>query len=126
MRIVKIPDYLRGGSDEIIIRFDPNDVVKLPCHCKYDPLLSKPSGENEVMILRKVEIQNKDGSWSLYPSVSWLDGIENEEQLVTRAIVKLSKDGGIYLMESSQGVPDGKLMFSARKAGIYTEFVDGE
>jgi hypothetical protein len=125
MKTVKIEDFLRGKSGkEITIRFDPNNVIELPCHCKYDPALSKPKG-NQAIILRKVEVQNEDGSWSLYPSVTWLDGVEDEEQLMTRALVKITGEEAISIMGSSDGVPDGTLMSAANEAGVYTETIDG-
>lgn len=35
----RVMDILRGGSKEITIRLDVDDLVKLPCHCEYDPAL---------------------------------------------------------------------------------------
>ena len=125
MKVVKTNDFLRGKSEKTItIRYDPNEVIELPCHCEYDSALSKPRG-NRVVILKKVEIQNNDGSWSPYPSVTWLDGVEGEEQLVTKALVKITGEKAISVMGSSDGVPDGKLMSAAEEAGIYTETIDG-
>lgn len=115
---------MRGGEEEILIRFDIDDTVKLPCHCTYDPALCGKNG-NEVIILRKIEVQNQDGSWVPYPSVTWLDGVEFEEQLETRAIVKKTDEKGISILSSSQGVPDGTLMCAAKENGIHTETIDG-
>lgn len=120
MNEVVIEDLLRGSIREITVRYDSEDVVTLPCHCEYDPTLSTKEG-NKVMLLRKIEVKDEEGVWGPYPSVTWLDGIENEEQLVTKAIIKMTEDGEIYTMMSSQGVPDGKLMVAAEKAGIYIE-----
>ena len=122
MKEYKVRDILRGGSKEIVIRFDGDDLVKLPCHCRYDPALC---GEdiNEVLLVRKVEVKNHDGSWSSYPSATWLDGIEDEEQLVSRALVKKTGEEGFDIMSSLQGVPDGELLVAAREAGIYTETI---
>lgn len=117
-------DILRGGRGEITIRFDGDDLVKLPCHCKYDPVLCGKDG-NEVMVVRKVEIKNEDGSWSPYPSATWLDGVQGEEQLVSRVLIKKTNEEGFDIMSSSQGVPDGKLLVAAKEAGIYTETIDG-
>jgi hypothetical protein len=125
VKVVKTRDYLRGSEEEITLRYDPDDVVKLPCFCKYDPALSGPK-ENEVLIIRKVEIQKEDGTWEPYPSVTWLDGVETEEQLVTKALVKLSKTGEVVVMVSPQGLPDGRLMRAAKEAGIHTELIESE
>jgi len=120
----KVRDILRGGSEEITIRFDDDDVVKLPCHCEYDPALCRKDG-NEVMLVRKVEIKNPDGSWSPYPSATWLDGVEGEEQLVSKVLIKKTEEEGFDIMFSAQGVPDGKLLLAAKEAGVYTETIDG-
>ncbi len=120
----KVRDILRGGSEEITIRFDDDDLVKLPCFCEYDPALCKKDG-NEVMLVRKVEIKNPDGSWGLYPSATWLDGVQGEEQLVSRVLIKKTNEEGFDIMSSSQGVPDGKLLVAAGEAGVYTETIDG-
>lgn len=121
-RIVR--DILRGGREEVTIRFDGDDLVKLPCYCKYDPALCGKDG-NEVMLVRKVEIKNPDGSWSPYPSATWLDGVEDEEQLVNKVLIKKTNEKGFDIMGSSQGVPDGKLLVAAKEAGVYTETIDG-
>lgn len=121
----KIRDILRGGGKEITIRFDGDDLVRLPCHCDYDPALCGKDG-NEVILVRKVEIKNPDGSWSPYPSATWLDGVEGEEQLVSRVLIKKTNEEGFDIMSSSQGVPDGELLVAAREAGVYTEtIIDG-
>ena len=119
----KVKDLLRGGRQEVMLRFDPEDVVKLPCHCDYDPAL-RGREKNQVLLLRKVEVQNGDGSWGIYPSVTWLDGVENGEQLQTRAIIKKTGEG-FTIMDSTDGVPDGELMCAAEEVGIYTETIDG-
>lgn len=118
----KVKDLLRGGSEEITIRFDGDDLVKLPCHCQYDPALCGEDG-NEVLLVRKVEIKNPDGSWSSYPSATWLDGVEYEEQLMSRVIIKKTNEEGFDIMSSTDGVPDGKLLVAAEEAGIYTETI---
>ena len=120
----KVQDILRGGSKEITIRFDGDDLVKLSCFCEYDPALCKKSG-NKVMLVRKIEIKNPDGSWSPYPSATWLDGVQGEEQLVSRGLIKKTNEEGFDIMSSSQGVPDGKLLVAAEEAGVYTETIDG-
>jgi len=123
-KIVETKDYLRGIYKKIILRFDEEDLIELSCHCNYDPALPKKDG-NKVMLLRKVEIQNEDGSWSLYPSVTWLDGVENEEQLETKALIKRTNEEGIDVMCSLDGLPDGELMLAAEEEGVYTETIDG-
>lgn len=121
MKEVIIEDLLRSSTKEITVRYDSEDIVTLPCHCKYDPALSTDEG-NEVMLLRKIEVKNEKGVWVPYPSVTWINGeAGNEELLVTKAIIKMTEDGGICTMMSSQGVPDAKLMLAAEKAGICTE-----
>jgi len=120
----KVRDILRGGSEEITIRFDGDDLVKLPCHCEYDPALCGKGG-NEVMLVRKIEIKNPDGSWSLYPSATWLDGVQGEEQLVSKVLIKKTNEEEFDIMSSAQGVPDGKLLMAAKEAGVYTETIDG-
>lgn len=115
-----IRDFLRGGRGNVTIRFDGSDSVKLPCHCEYDPALCGKDG-NEVMIVKKIEKKNDDGSWSPYPSVTWLDGVENEDQLQTKCLVKMTNEKGFEIKASTDGVPDGKLMCAAKGEGIYTE-----
>ncbi|MBZ9577869.1 hypothetical protein KJA13_02425 [Patescibacteria group bacterium] len=119
---------MRGRAGKITIRFDPQDLVELQCHCDYDPkLCGKEDEDNKVMLVRKIEVQNPDGSWSPYPSVTWLDGVEGEddEQLVTRAFIKKTDEEGFDIMSSWQGVPDGTLMCAAKGAGIHTETIYG-
>ena len=119
-----IRDFMRGSLKEVTIRFDDEDLLKLPCHCEYDPVLCTKEG-NEVMLVRKVEARNADGSWSLYPSATWLDGVENELQLMSRVLIKKTGEEGFDIMSSTDGVPDGKLMCAVGEAGIYTETIDG-
>lgn len=114
-----IPDYLRGNSGQkVTIRFDPDDTVELPCGCDYDPTRNK-----KVMLLQKAEVRQKDGTWGEYPTATWIDGVEDEEQLVSRALVRLSTDGAFRVMSSTQGVPDGELILAAKAAGVYTETI---
>ncbi len=112
----KVKDTLRGRNKEVVIRFDGNDLVKLPCHCKYDSAL-----QNEVLLVRKVELKESNGEWVLYPSATWLDGVEYDGQLVSRAIVKKTNEEGFDIMSSPEGVPDGKLLIAAEEIGVYTE-----
>ena len=115
-----VKDILRGRNEKIIkIRFDGDDLVKLPCHCQYDPAL-----DGEVMVVRKIEIKNPDGSWSPYPSATLLDGVQDEEQLVSRALIKKTNEQGFATMSSTQGVPDFKLLLAAKEAGVYTETIE--
>jgi len=118
----RIKNFLRGDSKEVLLRFDSEDVVRLPCHCDYDPAL-RGKNKNQVLLIRKIEVKNKDGSWDSYPSVTWLDGVENEEQLMTRAIIKKTGETGASIMGSTDGVPDGELMCAASEAGIKTETI---
>jgi hypothetical protein len=119
----KVRDLMRGGKGEVTLRFDGDDLAKLPCHCEYDQQLCGADG-NSVMLVRKVEVKNPDGSWSPYPSVSWLDGVDGEEQLQTMALLKITgEEKGFRIMGSTNGVPDGELMCAALDAGIYTETI---
>ncbi|MBU4511676.1 hypothetical protein KKD19_00320 [Patescibacteria group bacterium] len=118
----KIRDFLRGGKGEVTIRFDDKDLARLPCDCEYDPALCGKDG-NEVLVVRKIEVQSDDGSWEPYPSVTWLDGVESEEQLATKVLVQKTDEEGFNIMASTDGVPDGKLMCEAEGAGIYTETI---
>jgi len=125
LKQAKIADFLRGTGEDITVRFDHNNVIRLSCHCDYDPAL-KGDRSNQVDLLRKVELQKPDGSWETYPSATWLDGVGGHEQLVTKALVRISGEKAISVMQSTQGVPDGTLMVAAEKAGVYTETIDGE
>lgn len=124
LREVTVQDHMRGSGEQITIRFDQKDVVELPCHCEYDPALCSKEG-NRVKLMRNIEVRKPDGSWGPYPSYTWLDGVQGEEQLVTRAIVMLTGDDSPSIMVSTQGVPDGKLGIAAGEVGIYTETIDG-
>lgn len=53
------------------------------------------------------------------------DGLEGEDQLVTRVMIMITGEETPSVMESTQGVPDGKLGIAAKEAGIYTETIDG-
>lgn len=117
--VVQTKDYLRGTEEPITIRYDINDVVRLPCSS------SIGGKDKEVNLFRKVEEKKPDGSWAPYPSVTWLDGVSYEDQLVTRALILLPGEKAITVMQSPQGVPDGELMLAAEKAGIHTETIDG-
>ncbi len=99
----------------------------------YDSSLSGKKGGNngnKVKVLRKVEIQGKDGSWKCYPSVVQL---KYKGQLITRALAiitnrkrKGKKREGINIIYSPKGAPDKKLMSAAKKAGIHTETIYGQ
>lgn len=119
----KIKDFMRGkDEEEIIVQFDPEDLIKLPCHAKYDPALCGEKNK-EVMLVRKIEIKNGDGSWGPYPSVTWLEGLESEKAFRTRAFVKITGEKGFDIMSSCDGVPDADLMMAAENAGVHTEFL---
>jgi len=77
------------------------------------------------MLVRKIEIKRHDGSWELYPSATWLDGVQGEDQLQSKAFIKKTNDEGFDIMASTDGVPDGELLVAAKEAGIYTETIDG-
>lgn len=122
----KMKDILRGRPDqEVVVRLDFADVAELSCHCDYDPALcgKGENGGNGVNLMRKIEVREDDGSWQLYPSVAWLDGVFSDEQLQTIAVVKIGDDKGFSIMSSFDGVPDGTLMVAAEEAGIHTETI---
>ncbi len=127
-KTAKTKDFLRGYSKrDITIRFDPDNLELLPCHCKYDPDLSTKERNkeiNKVMLLKEVEIQNKDGSWSPYPSITWLMEVEDEDQFLTKALVRLTGEKEITVVSSSNWGPDSVLMDAAREVGIYTETIE--
>lgn len=116
----RLKDIMRGGREDVVIRFDGKYLVELPCYCKYDPALCGKNG-NQVMLIKKIEIKDSNDSWRPYPSVTWLDGIEYEDQLITRAFIKKTNGEGFDIMSSTDGVPDAELMDAAKKAGIHTE-----
>jgi hypothetical protein len=120
LREYKVNDILRGGRGEVILRFDMDDLIELPCHCKYDPALASKDG-NKAMLVKKIEIKNPDGTWSPYPSATWLDGVNDGEQLESLALIRIKGEDAATVMSSGQGVPDGPLLSAAKKAGIYTE-----
>ena len=120
LREVTVQDHMRGSREEVTIRFDKEDVVELSCQCEYDPAL-----KGTVRLVRNIEVRNPDGSWSPYPSYTWLDGVQGEEQLVSRAVVMKTGEDVPTIMVSTQGVPDGKLGVAAKEAGVYTETIDG-
>jgi len=117
-------DHMRGIKGSITIRFDGDDLVRLSCYCEYDPALCSEKG-NEVMLVRKIEIRQPDGSWELYPSATWLNGVQSEDQLQSKAFLKKTDGEGFDVMASTDGVPDGELLVAAEKAGVYTETIDG-
>jgi len=102
----KAPDILRGGRGEVTIRFDDDDLVKLPCHCQYDPALCKEEG-NEVMVARKIETKNEDGSWSPYPSATWLtDALCSWERNTGRESVLILREVDGFVYRAVNGKPD--------------------
>jgi len=125
LKEIRIQDDMRGKREEVTIRFEDTlaNLAKLACYDRYDPVLCRKAG-NQVMIVRKIEQKNADGSWSPYPSVTFLDGVSNEDQLVTVAFVKKLAEEGYDIMKSRKGVPDYKLLAAAKEAGIHTEFID--
>ena len=121
MREIRTMDIMRGASqDPITVRLDYKDVIELECHHRYNN-----AGPGRVIIASKIEIKNPDGSWSPYPSVTWLDGVEWEDQLQTKAVILAPCGEGFDVVVGMQGVPDGVLMSAAKKAGVHTEFIDG-
>jgi hypothetical protein len=115
----EMEDYLRNSRKKIIVRFDPDDVVLLPCHCRYDPKLCNRE-EKKVYLLRKIEIL-KDGSWEIYPSISWSWGGGEEGQSYTTVLVKITGEEGIDVFGSTNWCPDSTLFNAAKAAGIHVE-----
>jgi hypothetical protein len=111
---------MRGcPQDPITVRFNSKDVIELECHHRYGN-----ADKGRVIIARKIEIKNPDGSWSPYPSVTWLDGVEFDDQLQTKAVILAPCRQGFDVVVGMQGVPDGTLMSAAKEAGIHTEFIE--
>jgi len=113
-----IPDILRGRKQKVTIRFNDDDLIKLPCGGRYDPELCGNNG-NEVLILSKVEVENEDGSWGPYPSVAWVDPVDG--LVFSLALVKKTNKKVPYIMSTPPGCPDVKLLMAAVEAKIYTE-----
>jgi len=118
----ELKDFLRGTDKTVVIRFEDADLAELPCAARYDSALCAEGG-NRVLVVKKCEVLNGD-VWLPYPTVTWLDSVEYEEQLVTRALVKKTDEEGFDLMASPDGVPDGMLMEAAVAAGIFTQYIE--
>lgn len=118
MRLFETVDHLKGSGREIVIRLDEEDLVELSCSVRYDPVMSDENGFR-VRVPRIIEVFKGDGVWESYPVVSWLDNVEYDGQLVTRVLAKISGEKGFDVMNSPDGVPDGALIISAKKAGIH-------
>lgn len=121
---MSIQDYMRGGGGgQVTIRFDPEDVLEVPCHCEYDPALSNKKHGNRVRVLRKVEVRKPYGSWKPYPSYTWVDA---DGGPYTKVMVMLTGEKAVSIMTSTVGVPDGKLGVALREAGVYSGSVDAQ
>ena len=101
----------------IILRFDPEDTVRLPCGCIYDEALHKEEG-NEVMLIRKIEMLRHDGQWVPYPSIFLID---SDDLFQTTAIVRVTGKEGFYPASSPDLSPDFTLLGEAKRAGVCTE-----
>jgi len=99
-------------SEEYLFRTDPDDYVEVEGRTKYN-------GSNLHKLLKKIEYQ-VDGEWKPYPSAVWVD--KGEELYVAFFVV--DGDGGVGMLSSPNGVPDGKLMSNADAAGILTKEYD--
>lgn len=120
MQEIEIEDRMRGSLRKITIRI--HDAVKeLPCDAKYDGALSGLKG-NRVRVPEKIEVL-ENGEWKPYPSASWLDGVESDDQLITRVIAKITGEEGYDIMDSPEGLPDGTLMMNAKKENIFTQYL---
>jgi hypothetical protein len=106
----------------VAIRFEGSDLAELPCAARYDPALCAKGG-NRVLVVKKIEVLKNGDVWLPYPTVTWLDSVEHEGQLVTRVLVKKTDEEGFDLMASPDGVPDGILMEAAKAAGIFTQYI---
>lgn len=93
--------------------------MEIPCSVTYNPAI-KGKKEKKVLLPKKIETL-KGNNWEPYPAVTWIDGVEYEDQLVTRVLFVMPETGDLIFAESPEGVPDAKLMMEAEKAGILTE-----
>jgi hypothetical protein len=116
-----MPDCMHAlgkQCDTIKLRYDFRSAIKMPCQGDYDPALN-----GEVFLLRKVQVQKPDGSRMYYPSMVLLDGIENDEQLVTRAFIRKVGERSMSVVESPNGAPDKALLDAAHREGVYTKIL---
>jgi hypothetical protein len=118
-KVRRIQDYLRHTGKEVIIRFDPEDTIELPCDCLYDETLGK-----RVRILKKVEMRDNDGFWKPYPSISWYLGGGDIGQSYTIVLVRLVGEEAITPCSSKNWCPDSLLFKAAEEAGIHTETIE--
>ncbi|MBU1045756.1 hypothetical protein KJ616_01380 [Patescibacteria group bacterium] len=126
-RIFSMPDEMRGRSDKIItLRFDRSDTVDLPCACNYPMGVSVVCDNiGRLRVLRTAEVSVGDGGlWRPYPTITWLDGVEEPGQLVTR-VAALNREGGISIVNTPNGVFDERLVKEAERRRIYVEYIDG-
>ena len=121
----EVPDLLRGGKGKVNLRFDRDRLTKLSCHCNYDPALrgKGKDGKNEVVIPRDVEVEHTDGSWGPYPSVTLLDEVNHEDELLTMVLLVLTGETALAIKSSTDGVLDAELMNAAEEAGILTDSI---
>ncbi len=122
-KIRRIKDWLRYEEREIIIKFDPDNVIELPCHCRYDPALITKNGKR-VRLLKKADVRKNDGSWQPYPTISQLWGGGIEGQCYTRALIKITGEEDITVSDSENWCPDTVLLTAAEAEGIYTEIIE--
>lgn len=117
-KVYKAIDWMRGSEKEIIVRTDRYNTVKLKCNCNYDQRIEK-----EIEILKKVEILSEDdGTWEKYPSLTLLDGVEDKEQFLTRALAKIGNR--ILTINSPDKTPDTTLIQEVTNNNIYLEFIN--
>ncbi len=122
MKEITITDSMRLNISKVTIRFNPNDVIRLPCSCDYDKEL-----KGKVDLLRKVEVKSPSGIWGPYPSVALIDGIDattRQEQKFTRAIIRKSVDKEIAIMKSPNNALDITLYNAAENARVNVFSID--
>lgn len=105
------------NKENIVLRFDPEDTVRLPCGCIYDEALRTPEG-NEVMLVRKIEMRRRDGEWVPYPSIFLID---SDDLFQTTAIVRITGKEYCCPATSPDLSPDFTLLGAAKEAGLCTE-----
>lgn len=99
---------------EYLYRTNPMDYVEVIGHTEHN-------GSKTHKLLRKIECQ-VDGQWKTYPTVIWVDGkrVHGVEGLFV-AFFAADGNGGINVLLSPDGVPDGELMSNAEREREFTQ-----
>ncbi len=99
-------------NEEYLFRTDTLEFIELQGHSKYN-------GSNTHKILKKIEYK-KDREWKLYPSVIWVDQEGFGTYGLCTVFFTADGKGGIEVLLSPDGVPDGELSINAKEKGIFT------